>query len=100
MFRKINLKALIILFASLLSMVIVVKLVDSKKGSRTFKSELVSVETDNITSIEIYPKTTNGKLIKLFKENERWKVESGGEKYNADPSTAKRLISQLNDMKP
>lgn len=99
MFRKINLKALIILFASLLSIVIVVKLVDSKKGSRTFKSELVSVEADDITSIEIYPKATNGKLINLFKENERWRVESEGKKYNADPSTAKRLISQLNDLK-
>ncbi|MDD4225347.1 MAG: DUF4340 domain-containing protein [Mariniphaga sp.] len=100
MFRRINLKALVILFAALLSIVVVVELADSRKGGRTFKSQLVSVEADNITAIEIFPRTTNGQLVKLFKEEERWKVESEGKKYNADPSTAKRLISQLNDMKP
>ncbi len=100
MFRRINSKALSILFAVLLSIVIVVHLIDLKKGSRTFKSNLVNVEAGTITSIEIYPKTSNGTLIKLFKEDEGWKVASDGEKYNADQSTTNRIIAQLNNLKP
>lgn len=99
MFRRINIKILTVLFTTLLAIVVLVELADSKKGGRTFKSELVKVETDEVSSIEIYPKSVNGEQIKLFKENDSWKVESEGKKYNADQSIAKRLVSQLNDMK-
>jgi hypothetical protein len=100
MFRKINNKLLVSAFVVLLAIVVIVQLIDSRAGNRTFKSDLVVVSADEITSIEIYPKAANGNLIKLFKENDLWKVESGGKKFNADQSTAGRMISELNGLKP
>ncbi len=100
MFRKINYKLLVSVFGVLLAIVVLVELMDSRKGNRTFKSVLVEVSADEVTSIEIYPNAANGNLIKLFKENDLWKVESKGKKYNADQSTAGRMISELNGLKP
>ena len=100
MFRKINNKLLYTIFVVLLAIVVLIEFIDARKGNRTFKSDLVEVVADEVTSIEIYPKATNGNLIKLFKENDFWKVESAGKKYNADQATAGRMISELNEMKP
>jgi len=99
MFRKINTKLLAIIFVALLAIVVLVEIIDNRKGNRTFKSDLVEVNADEITTIELYPRANNGKQIKLFKENDNWKVESDGKIYNADQSTAGQLISSLNNMK-
>ncbi len=98
MFRKINSKLLISVFVVLLAIVVIIELMDSRKGNRTFKSDLVEVNADDVTSIEIYPKAISGNLIKLYKENDKWKVESAGKTYNADGSGAIRMINELNDM--
>ena len=72
MFRKINNKILVTVFVVLLAIVVVVELMDSRKGNRTFKNDLVDVSADNVTSIEIYPKAINGKLLKIYKENDNF----------------------------
>lgn len=100
MYRKINIKILIVIFAVLLVAVILIEVADLKKGNRTFRSDLVEVNTDDVTSIELYPKITAGEKIRLFKENDFWKVESGGESYAADQSISGTLISALNNMTP
>jgi hypothetical protein len=100
MFRKINNNLLIGIFAFLLVLVVLFEVLDSRKGNRTFKDDLVEVDAEDVTSLEIYPRANNGKLIKLFRENDLWKVESDGKKYNADASVAGRLISELNNLAP
>src|SRR5210317_1594934 len=100
MFRKINTKVLAIIFVVLLALVVLIEIIDNRKGNRTFKSDLVEVVAGEVTSIELYPKVNNGNQIKLFKENDKWKVESEGKKYNADQAIAGQLISSLNNMKP
>ena len=61
---------------------------------------MVEVLADEVSSIELSPKVNGGEVIKLFKENDAWKVESEGNIYNADQSVAGRMISELNNMKP
>ncbi|MEZ5104115.1 MAG: DUF4340 domain-containing protein [Draconibacterium sp.] len=100
MFRKINNKILLSVFVVLLAIVVLVELMDSRKGNRTFKSDLVEATPEEVTSLEIYPKANNGELVKLYHEGDSWKVESGGKKYNADGSAAIRMISELDEMKP
>ncbi len=99
MFRKINSKILISIFVVLLALVVLVELIDSRKGNRTFKNELVNVEAAEVTSLELYPKAMNGNLIRIFLENEKWKVESDGKTYNADGPNVTRMIAELNEMK-
>lgn len=100
MFRKVDIKILASVFVVLLALVIVVELVDSRKGNRSFKGELVNVNADEVTAIEILPRVTNQKSIRLFKESNKWKVEFDGKTYNADASSPRRLINLLNDLKP
>lgn len=100
MFRKINAKILVTVFVVLLALVVVVELLDSKKGNRTFKSDLVEVLADEVSSIELYPKVVNGAKIRLYKENDEWRVESNGKSSKADQATAGRMISELNNIKP
>jgi len=100
MFRKINYKLLISVFVVLLALVVIVELLDFRKGNRTFKSDLVEVNAEDVTAIELYPKAVSGKLIRIFRENDAWKVESDGKVYNADSQGTSRMIMELNSVKP
>lgn len=100
MYRKINLKLLLAVFVVLLAVVVLTELIDLRKGSRTFKQDLVEVNADEITAIEVTAKAAAGKPVTLRKENDVWQVEADGKKYNADQSVANSMMSQLNDMKP
>ena len=75
MFNKLSNKALLILFIILLVIVAAFLFYDSKHGERSFRKDLVNIDTAKVTSINIYPKTTNHKPVKLFKEGNYWKVD-------------------------
>lgn len=75
MFNKLSTKTLIILFAGLLIVVAAFLFNDAKHGERSFRKELVNIDTAKVTSINIYPKTNGHKLIKIFKEGNYWKID-------------------------
>ena len=100
MFRKVSLKSIVIVFAVLLILVVGVKLMDMKKGNRSFKSELVSVTPDQINKIEIYPRVMNGVKVELTKDGDHWTGNSKGEKFNADEGLVESIVNQLNHLKP
>ena len=100
MYRKTNIKTLAIVFGILLVLVVMVEMIDIRKGSRTFKKVLIEVNADEITGLELQPKTANGKTIKLVRDNDIWQLESEGRKYNADQNIAGNLIDELNGLKP
>lgn len=74
MFNKLSTKTLIILFSVLLLIVVVFLLYDSQHGERSFRSDIISIDTSKVTSINIYPKQNNHKLVKIFKEGNYWKI--------------------------
>lgn len=100
MYRKINIKILAVVFVVLLVLAVIVEMVDLRKGSRTFKQDLVNVKADEITAVEVDAKSAGGKPVTLKKENDVWKVEANGNTYRADQSVAGSMVAQLNDMKP
>ena len=101
MFRKVKIKILLSVFVVLLALVVLVQIIDARKGDRTFKKELVNVNADDVTSIQIAPKISGGEVITLKKDNDNWKVVSkDGEVYGADKGVASNLINTLNRIKP
>ncbi len=100
MYRKLNIKILAIIFSILLGIVVLTELADSRKGGRTFREDLVDVNPEEVTSIEISPKVEGNKVLKLFKENDLWFVESGDKRYRADQSLPSSMINELNTIKP
>ena len=100
MFRKINNKTLLIIFAILAVVVVAVYFYDQKTGERTFKSELFTVDSAAVTSITIYAKGTTGEFLKLNKTGNGWEIQSKNKKYPADTSTIRNFIHSLVKITP
>jgi len=98
MYRKINIKLLAVIFVVLLVVAMMVEMIDMHKGNRTFKQDLVKVNADEVTAIEVDAKSAGGKPVTLKKENDVWQVEADGKTYRADQSVASSMIAQLNAM--
>ncbi len=100
MFRKFSLKTLSIIFAVLLVLVVITRVIDKSTGSNTLKSVVFDINTDEISSVVIYPKMLKGDKIELKKNGENWTVIEFGKSYNGDASSIQRLINQVNQLKP
>ncbi len=100
MFRKFSLKTLSIIFAALLVLVVTTRIVDKSTGSNTLKSVVFDINTDEISSVVIYPKMLKGDKIELKKDGEDWKIIQAGKTYNGDAAAIDRLINQVNQLKP
>ena len=94
-------KILWITFAVLLTAVIIIFTTDSTKKERSFRKELVAVDTASITNISLFPKSIHGKEVKIFKENSIWKAETNNGKSFVVPKTKiKNLLSAIVNIKP
>lgn len=98
MFRKSNNKVLAIIFVVLLAFVVLVNLVDARRGDRTFRNEIFDIDTADITSITIDPKGLDREDVRLFKSNNTWKVSAGEETYAADKNVVQNLLQELAGM--
>ena len=93
MFRKINNKLLLAIFTTLTILAVIVYIYDQKKGERTFKSELCSVDSAAVTSITIYPKGKGTDFLKLSKEGKGWVVLSQKKRYPDRRASCRERVS-------
>jgi len=101
MFNKLSTKTLIILFSVLLLIVVAFLLYDSQHGERSFRSEIISIDTSKVTSINIYPKQNNHKLVKIFKDGNYWKVNLDNNKTADVPhQKVENIFRELLNIKP
>lgn len=98
MFKKANNKVLAIVFVFLLAFVVLVNLMDARKGDRTFRNEIFDIDTADIISITIDPKGLERENVRLFKSPDGWKVSSGEEEYAADRNIVRNMLSELAGM--
>ena len=96
MFQKVNNKILGIVFVILLLIGAFIFVFDGGTTERTFREVLVDIDTSKVTEILIYPKSQNHKEVKLFKDNDEWRVNlpSGGDAKVVDQRISS-LFSQL-----
>ncbi|MCX6249173.1 MAG: DUF4340 domain-containing protein [Bacteroidetes bacterium] len=100
MFRKIDTKLLIILFAVLIVIVGIVLIYDHNKGERTFKSDLFTVDSAKVTAITIYPKGKDKSMIRLAKTGKSWEIKCNTKSYPADTNVIQNLLRTLSHVKP
>jgi hypothetical protein len=101
MINKLSNKTLLLIFAVLLAVVVIYMIYDSSHGERSFRSELVSIDTAKVTSINIYPKATNHKKVNLYKEGNYWNVKlANGQNASVPQSKIKQLLSGLLRLQP
>ncbi|MEN8194086.1 MAG: hypothetical protein ABFS12_14775, partial [Bacteroidota bacterium] len=94
-------KNLIIVFAVLLIAAAIIYFPSGDKTERTFKTNLVEVDTSAISEIVISPKSMNGESFKIFKADNQWNVTLASGKTAIVPKDkAERLIDQIMTIKP
>ncbi len=99
MLKKLNTKTLVILLSVLVAIVLLTKIFDDKKGGRTFKEELVTLDTSLVNVILVYPASQQKKEIKLSRSGEIWMVQSENISSEADSSYARNLIGTFSVIK-
>ena len=96
MFKNISSKKLLIVFVVLLAIAAFFIYYDSSHEIRTFKKDIVNIDTSAVTSISIYPKVTNHKEVRLYKEGNYWQVRlDNNRSVPAEESKVKSLINSL-----
>ena len=101
MFNKLSLKSLGILFGILLAIVVAFMIYDANHGERSFRKNLVSIDTSKVTQISLYPKSVNHNEVKIFKSGNKWKVElNKGQTADIPENKIRSLFSELLSIKP
>ncbi|MEZ5198001.1 MAG: DUF4340 domain-containing protein [Bacteroidales bacterium] len=96
--KFLNTKTLIILLVVLVGIYLLSKL--SKDDERSFKSEMVTIDTTDVTKIVILPKLGGeGNEVSLTRTGQEWKLESDGKTYKPDMSTVNNVLRELMAMK-
>ncbi len=99
MFHKLNLKTLVIILAVLVAIYVIASMVGG--NDRTFRSEIVKVDTAHVTDIYISILKDKAEIsLKKTGGPENWEVSSNGSSFVADPNIVKNILSQYVDMKP
>jgi len=99
MFRKIDTKTLIIIFIVLFSVVLVVQWWDRHKGERTFKSELLTLDSAKVTAIYVYPKNAKTGAITLSKISNGWTVTNQAKTFSGDVEFISSMLKDLSHLK-
>ena len=96
-----NNKTLGIIFGGLIVIAVVIFIFQGGKNERTFREVLVDIDTSAVTEILIYPKSHKPNEVKLFKENNEWRVSlpSNGSAKVTDQRMSS-LFSQLLAIQP
>lgn len=101
MFNKNSNKTLWIVFTVLLIAVILIFTSESTKKERSFRKDIVSIDTNAITSFSIFPKSKQGVEVKFLKNNDIWKVSSLNSKsYTVPKFKIDNLFNELSKLKP
>jgi len=95
MFNKLNIKALLMVVLLLLLVVFAIRYFDAKKGERTFKSELVNIDSANVDEIVFFPLNNPAKKIEFVRNADTWQLKLNNGFVSADPRVATNLITTL-----
>lgn len=98
--KTIKNKTLLILFLILAVIAVIMFFYDRNKGERSFKSELIKVDSSNVTAISVYPKGKMTTPLRLEKSGKNWEIKTGKNTYPADSLVMQRIIGALCHVKP
>lgn len=98
MFKKLNIKVLTIILVILAAIYAISEFTGSKE--RSFSRILVAVDTASVNEIQIQIPANNADIKLVRNAVADWSVEAEGNRYGADYSVVKSILSQFHEMKP
>ena len=96
--KYLNTKTLVILLVIVLGIYFLAGMFEN--DDRTFRSDLVSVDTAKITKIVITPKIGGSDEITFTKTGSDWDLKSAGKSYKSDKNTIKNILTKLSVLRP
>ena len=101
MFSKNSNRNLWIIFIILLIAVVLIFTTESTKKERSFKKDIVTLDTSAVSSMIIYPKSKPGSKVELLNSDGSWKVIAENSKsYTVPKSKIDNLFNQLLRIQP
>ena len=86
------------LLGILIAVYFIVQYTQSRSRSRSFRAELVEIDTAAVTRVQI---SRSGEQLAISREGNTWKIElEGGKKVTATTSSVKGLLNSLSGIKP
>ena len=95
-----KIKALILVLLVLVTIFVISKLYDGKKGESTLLTDLIEVDTADISGICFYPQSYDKKELKLHKVGNEWKLSYDDKTVTADQNAIKSILTELDGLKP
>lgn len=89
----------ILLLVVLIAILAIIKFKENKQGDRSFKSEIVALDTSKVDLIQITPKGETSPVEFTF-ESDRWVIDLNGRKVQAEAGSIQELLGQLISLKP
>ena len=100
MIKKISNNKLAIAFAVLLIFAALMIFTDIGKSEKTFKTNIVNIDTAKVNKILLYPQSQNHKEVQIWKDKTHWRVKLKSGKEATVPETkVKNILSVLNSIK-
>jgi hypothetical protein len=98
--KNIKNSTLLIIFGVLALIVFLFFFYDSKRGERSFRCELFTIDSARVSRFTIYPKNRNMQALVLSGSGRDWKISGGNKSWAADTTIPQHLISSLLRAKP
>lgn len=93
-----NNKKLIIVFAALLGLYLLSRLIFSDR-ERTFDPQIVQLDTATVSEIRLFPKAEDGNQITLSKSEKGWTASQGDKSFYTPYNKVSNILSQLSSIR-
>jgi hypothetical protein len=100
MFRKTNIRILVILLVLLLIGVAVQQFIDTRKGERSFAARIMDFDTAKVSQVVMENFRPSFRLTRIYKRGQAWLVERDNKSYAADPTVVSEMLAGLANLSP
>lgn len=90
---------LVLILSVLIAVLVAIKVKENKQGDRSFKSEVVKIDTSLVSEVHITPKGETKALL-FSNTNGVWIVSVNNKPVQAEAGTIEELLTQLVSLKP
>jgi len=95
MFKKYSILVWLILLLILAGIYVIVEYTGS--ADRTFKSKVLTFESEKVSSLLINNKQ-EGTITEIKIENDAWTIHEGGRSYSCEPKAVSSILDELNNL--
>ncbi len=96
---NINNRVLLIVLLGLAAVLVITRLLTSKKSERTLETELIDIDTSRISEIYLYPRAESGGELVFTRKDNNWMVSNKEISSPADKNAIENSLIALLDLK-